>query len=284
MKNSNKYLEDLKGKICVVTGGGGMIGTAIAIELAHLEAEVAILDYKQERCDACAQKLSEKVGKDVTCIVADVLNEEMLRASNDHINNKLGKIDILINCAGGNSLEGTTELEFLSSENLDELEKSFFGLTIDGFRSVFDLNLLGTVLPTMIFSRDMVGRGGAILNVSSMSGFRPLTKVAAYSAAKASINNFTQWLAVHLARAGIRVNAIAPGFFLTTQNEYLLKDKDTGELTERASKIISNTPMERFGDLEDLLGGVLYLISDMSRFVTGTVLPIDGGFGIFSGV
>ncbi len=284
MKVIEKYLEDLKGKVCVITGGGGLIGTAIAVEMARLGMKVAIVDYKQERCDACAEELSNKVGKQVTCIVANVLDKDMLVEGKAHINRHLGKIDILINCAGGNAPEGTTEAEFLTTENIGQLENSFFGMKIEGFRSVLDLNIMGTVLPTLVFAGDMIGRGGVILNISSMSAFRPLTKVPAYSAAKASINNFTQWLAVHLAQVNVRVNAIAPGFVLTSQNEYLLINKDTNEYTPRAKKIINHTPMGRFGDLDVILGGVIYLVSGMSKFVTGVVLPVDGGFGIYSGV
>jgi NAD(P)-dependent dehydrogenase (short-subunit alcohol dehydrogenase family) len=164
------------------------------------------------------------------------------------------------------------------------LNQSFFGIDIEGFRSVLDLNMIGTVLPTLVFAEDMIRRGGVVLNISSMSASRALTKVPAYSAAKASINNFTQWLAVHLAGVNIRVNAIAPGFFLTSQNRYLLIDKETNALTARAKKIIAHTPMNRFGEPDELLGAVVYLISDMSKFVTGVVLPVDGGFGIYSGV
>jgi NAD(P)-dependent dehydrogenase (short-subunit alcohol dehydrogenase family) len=228
--------------------------------------------------------MSRSVGKQVTCIVADVLDKEMLEEGRSQINSELGKIDILVNCAGGNAPEATTDLEFLTEQTAENLSKSFFGIDADGFRSVLDLNLMGSVLPTLVFARDMVGRGGVVLNVSSMSAERPLTKVPAYSAAKASINNFTRWLAVHLAKVNVRVNAIAPGFFLTSQNKFLLLDEKTGEFTPRALKIIDHTPMGRFGELEELLGTVIYLVSDMSNFVTGAVIPVDGGFGAYSGV
>jgi NAD(P)-dependent dehydrogenase (short-subunit alcohol dehydrogenase family) len=284
MKLLEKYLEDLEGKVCVITGGGGLIGTTIAVEMARLGMNVAIVDYKQERCDACAEELSEKVGKHVTCIVADVLDKDMLMEGKAEINHQLGKIDVLINCAGGNAPEGTTEAEFLTPENMNQLENSFFGMKLEGFRSVFDLNIMGTILPTLVFAEDMIGRAGVILNISSLSAFRPLTKVPAYSAAKASINNFTRWLAVHLARVNVRVNALAPGFLLTSQNEYLLINKDTNEFTPRAKKIINQTPQGRFAELDEILGGVIYLVSGMSKFVTGIVLPIDGGFGIYAGV
>jgi NAD(P)-dependent dehydrogenase (short-subunit alcohol dehydrogenase family) len=284
MVELNKYFKDLNRKVAVITGGGGLIGTTIAIELARLGSKVAIVDYKKDRCDACAEEMTNKVGKTVTCVVADVLNREQLEKGKRLINGQLGKIDILINCAGGNAPEATTEVEFLSSEDLGNLEQSFFGMKVEGIRSVFDLNVMGSILPTLVFARDMVDRGGVILNISSMSAFRPLTKVPAYSAAKSSINNFTQWLAVHLAKVKIRVNAVAPGFFLTTQNKYLLLDQKTGEFTPRSKKIIAQTPMGRFGELEEILGTVIYLISDMSKFVTGTVLAVDGGFGAYSGV
>jgi NAD(P)-dependent dehydrogenase (short-subunit alcohol dehydrogenase family) len=284
MEELNKYFKNLQEKVAVITGGGGLIGTAIAIELARLGLKVAIVDYKKDRCDACAEQMSNKVGKAVTCVVADVLNREQLEEGKRLINEQLGEIDILVNCAGGNAPEATTEAEFLSSENIGELEQSFFGMKVEGIRSVFDLNIVGSILPTLVFARDMVDRGGVILSISSMSAFRPLTKVPAYSAAKASINNFTQWLAVHLAKVNIRVNAVAPGFFLTTQNKYLLLDQKTGEFTTRSKKIIAHTPMGRFGELDEIMGTVIYLISDMSKFVTGTVLAVDGGFGAYSGV
>jgi NAD(P)-dependent dehydrogenase (short-subunit alcohol dehydrogenase family) len=284
MENWQKIFQDLIGKVCVITGGGGLIGKAIAIEMARVGAKVAIVDYKKDRCDACADEMSRNVGKQVTCVVADVLNEDMLKKGKQHINQELGKIDILINCAGGNAPEATTELEFLNEQNIDNLRKSFFGINIEGFRSVMDLNMIGSVLPTLVFAEDMIGQGGVVLNISSMSAERPLTKVPAYSAAKASVNNFTQWLAVHLAKVNVRVNALAPGFFLTSQNQYLLLDDKTKEYTARARKIISHTPMGRFGELDELLGTVVYLVSDMSKFVTGAVLPVDGGFGIYSGV
>jgi NAD(P)-dependent dehydrogenase (short-subunit alcohol dehydrogenase family) len=201
------------------------------------------------------------------------------------INEKFGNIDILINGAGGNSPKATTANEFVTPENKDELDGSFFNLDIDGFDKVFSLNFNGTLLPTMVFAKDMVDREeGAILNISSMNAYHPLTKIPAYSAAKSSINNFTEWLAVHFAKVNIRVNAIAPGFFLTNQNRFLLINEATNELTARGEKILNNTPMGKFGEPEDLQGAVLYLLSDISKFVTGTVLAIDGGFNAYSGV
>jgi NAD(P)-dependent dehydrogenase (short-subunit alcohol dehydrogenase family) len=198
---------------------------------------------------------------------------------------KLGNVDILINGAGGNSPKATTKNEFITDENVNSLNDAFFGLELEGFQKVFDLNFLGTLLPTMVFAKEMVERkSGVILNISSMNSFRPLTKIPAYSAAKASINNFTEWLAVHFAKVNVRVNAIAPGFFLTNQNRFLLINEKTNELTPRGKKIIDNTPMGKFGEPEDLIGGTLFLLSDVSGFITGIVLPIDGGFNTYSGV
>ena len=274
-------ISDIKNKVCVVTGGCGVFGNIFSSSLLKAGAKVAIIDYKKGRCEDCAQNLAKKSGEPVLCVVADVLKKETLIEAKKEINDQLGKIDVLINAAGGNSPNATTKDEFFSKENLDN---SFFGLKVEGFRDVFDLNFLGTVLPTMVFAEDMIGRGGSVINISSMNSFRPLTKIPAYSAAKASVNNLTQWLAVHFAKANIRVNAIAPGFFVTKQNEFLLLDENTKELTERGKKIIQNTPMGRFGESKDLVGTLYYLVSDMSAFVTGVVIPVDGGFSAYSGV
>lgn len=275
---------DIKNKVCVITGGCGVFGNIFAAGLIKAGAKVAILDYKKGRCDDCSQRISQEAGLPVLCVVADVLKKDMLFQARKEINEGFGKVDVLINGAGGNSPASTTSDEFVTDKNLNDLSKTFFGLELDGFRSVFDLNFLGTVLPTMIFAEDMLKRGGSVINISSMNSFRPLTKIPAYSAAKASVNNLTQWLAVHFAKANIRVNAIAPGFFVTKQNEFLLIDEETKDLTERGQKIIRNTPMERFGDPGELLGTLYYLISDMSKFVTGVVVPVDGGFSAYSGV
>ena len=276
--------SDIKDKVCVVTGGCGVFGNIFSSALLKAGAKVAIVDYKKGRCDDCAQNLAQKSGKPVLCVVADVLKKETLVDAKKEINDQLGKIDVLVNGAGGNSPGATTKDEFLSNENIEDLSSTFFGLEVEGFREVFDLNFLGTVLPTMVFAEDMIGRGGSVINISSMNSFRPLTKIPAYSAAKASVNNLTQWLAVHFAKANIRVNAIAPGFFVTKQNEFLLLDDQTKELTARGQKIIQNTPMGRFGESEDLVGTLYYLISDMSKFITGVVIPVDGGFSAYSGV
>ncbi len=275
---------DLKNKVCVVTGGCGVFGNIFSSSMLRAGAKVAVIDYKKGRCESCAQNIAQKEGQPVLCVVADVLKKETLLEARKEINKKLGKIDILINAAGGNSPTASTSSEFLSDENLNDPDKTFFGLKIEGFREVFDLNLIGTVLPTMVFAEDMVNRSGSVINISSMNSFRPLTKIPAYSAAKASVNNLTQWLAVHFAKAGIRVNAIAPGFFVTKQNEFLLLDEKTNELTERGDRIIKNTPMGRFGHPEDLIGTLYYLASESSSFVTGVVIPVDGGFNAYSGV
>ena len=276
--------RDLKDKVCVITGGCGVFGNMFAAGLIKMGAKVSIMDYKKGRCEECSIRISQKAGSPVLCAVADVLKKDTLIEAKKEINEKLGKVDVLINAAGGNSPDSTTSDEFINDKNLNELSKTFFGLGVDGFRKVFDLNFLGTVLPTMIFAEDMLERGGSVINISSMNSFRPLTKIPAYSAAKASVNNFTQWLAVHFAQTNVRVNAIAPGFFVTKQNEFLLIDEKTKDLTERGKKIIESTPMGRFGNPKELLGTLYYLVSDMSKFVTGVVIPVDGGFNAYSGV
>jgi NAD(P)-dependent dehydrogenase (short-subunit alcohol dehydrogenase family) len=276
--------NDIKDKVCVLTGGCGVFGSVFSSALINAGAKLAILDYKQGRCESCAQGIAKANGAPVLCAVANVLDKESLQAAKKQINNEFGKIDVLINGAGGNAPTATTKDEFINQDNINDLSKTFFGLDLNGFRSVFDLNFLGTMLPTMVFAEDMLGRGGAVVNISSMNSYRPLTKIPAYSAAKSAINNFTEWLAVHFAKANIRVNAIAPGFFLTNQNRFLLTDEKTGELTARGHKIINNTPMGRFGEPEELNSTLLYLISDQSKFVTGIVIPVDGGFNAYGGV
>ncbi|MGE4287563.1 MAG: SDR family oxidoreductase [Salinivirgaceae bacterium] len=279
--------EDLKGQVCVITGGAGVIGSSIAKDLARLGVKVAIIDRDKERSGVIAQQLLKECacGGVVKGYYADVLDKELLEKAKEQINQELGPINLLINGAGGNSPKASTQLEKIEKANLNELEKSFYGLDAEGFDFVFDLNFKGTLLPTMVFSRDMLELGkGAILNVSSMNSYKPLTKIPAYSAAKAAINNFTQWLAVHLAKTGIRVNAIAPGFFLTSQNEFLLIDEKSGEPTARGKKIIESTPMNRYGEVEELSGTALYLLSNTSKFVTGVCIPVDGGYSAYGGV
>jgi len=272
-----KSLYDFSDHTVLVTGGAGVLGSEIACALVGLNANVVLLDRDQE----LAQKVIERFPKVVkgrgVRVFGDVLKIETLQHANETIKTEFGRVDILINAAGGNHPSATTKPDL-----------SFFDLPLDALRHVGDLNLLGTILPCQVFGRYMAERGeGVILNVSSMNAFRPLTRIPAYSAAKAAVSNFTQWLAVHMAQnysPQIRVNAIAPGFFLTDQNRFLLTDKETGELTPRGQSILSHTPMNRFGSPEDLLGATMWLISPASAFVTGVVLPIDGGFSAFSGV
>jgi NAD(P)-dependent dehydrogenase (short-subunit alcohol dehydrogenase family) len=277
--------DDLKGQVCIITGGAGIIGTAIAKGLATVGVKLAIVDRDQARAIELAGEIEKESGTQARGYEADVLNKESLVKTKKEINKDLGKITLLINGAGGNSPKATTSLEKIEKENLGELEKTFYGLDMEGFDFVFNLNFKGTLLPTMVFSTDMLELGkGAILNISSMNSYKPLTKIPAYSAAKASINNFTQWLAVHLSKTGIRVNAIAPGFFLTNQNRFLMVDEKTGNPTARGRKVMNSTPMERYGEVEELAGTVAYLLSDLSKFVTGVCIPVDGGFSAFGGV
>lgn len=262
-----------------------MLGTSMARGLAGAGVITVILDLDEQ----AALKLSSEISKDLQVrsygFRADVLDRGSLEEVRERIRKDIGEIDLLINGAGGNSPKATTRLEQLTEEHLGQLDDGFFGLELEGFQKVFDLNFTGTLLPSMVFTRDMVARQkGVVLNVSSMNAYKPLTKIPAYSAAKASINNFTQWLAVHFAKVGVRVNAIAPGFFLTNQNRFLLTDELSGALTPRGEKIIANTPMGVFGEPEDLNGTVLYLLSDMSNFITGVCIPVDGGYSAFGGV
>jgi NAD(P)-dependent dehydrogenase (short-subunit alcohol dehydrogenase family) len=282
---ANNSFSDLKGKVCVITGGGGVIGTAIAEALASAGVKVAILDRREDIATSLASELTSKYNTHCIGVACDVLDKEILIKASAMVEEKLGPVDILINGAGGNSPEATTKQEEVNASNLENLDDTFFGLKMEGFHKVFDLNFIGTVLPSMVFGEKMVKRGkGNILNISSMNAYKALTKIPAYSAAKASVNNFTEWLAVHFAKTGVRVNAIAPGFFLTNQNRFLLTDEKTGNLTARGNKIIANTPMGKFGEPEDLQGAVLFLTSDISRFVTGICIPVDGGYNAFGGV
>ncbi len=274
----------IKNKVCVITGGGGIIGTALGLGLAEAGAKVVIVDFNAEKAKEVSDLINSKIPNSTIGVVANVLDKENLVESKKVINEKLGKIDVLINGAGGNSPLATTKDEFINENYLDDLSKTFLGLNIDGFKKVFDLNLIGTVLPSMIYSADLLETKGCIINISSMNAFRPLTKIPAYSAAKAGINNLTEWLAVHFSKAGVRVNAIAPGFFLTDQNRFLLIDETTGVLTARGEKILNGTPMGRFGTPDELVGTLLYLVSDLSKFVSGVIIPVDGGFNAYSGV
>ncbi|WP_413377446.1 SDR family oxidoreductase [Alkalihalobacillus sp. 1P02AB] len=277
--------KSLAGKVAVVTGGSGVLCQAMAKELAHQGMKIAILNRNKEKGQEVAAEI-ESVGGTAISISCDVLKEESVLAASEVVLKELGPCNLLINGAGGNHTDAITQTETYSVGDLENSEiKSFFDLTIAGFDSVFKLNLLGTVIPTQIFAKQMLNqKGAAVINLSSMSAPSPMTKVPAYSAAKAGIDNFTQWLAVHFAEAGIRVNAIAPGFFLTEQNRHLLTNED-GSLTERANKIITHTPQGRFGVPEDLLGTLLWLADkESSGFVTGITVPVDGGFMAYSGV
>lgn len=277
--------SDLKDKVCVITGGAGVLGNAICEGLASAGIKIAILDINLKAAEEAALSLQERYKTTCLGIQANVLDKLSLENARGMINTHLGKVDFLINGAGGNNPKATTQVEQMVPDDIKNLDKTFFGLEQNGFDKVFELNFTGTLLPTMVFAEDMLFKQkGVILNISSMNSYRPLTKIPAYSAAKASINNFTQWLAVHLAKVGIRVNAIAPGFFLTNQNRFLLTDEKTGEATPRGLKIISNTPMGKYGQPEDLQGAVLYLLSDLSKFVTGIVVPVDGGYSAYGGV
>jgi NAD(P)-dependent dehydrogenase (short-subunit alcohol dehydrogenase family) len=272
-----KSLYDFSDCTVLITGGAGVLGSEIACALVGFNANVVILDRDQELAQKAIERFPKVVKGRAVHVYGDVLDKETLFQANETVRAEFGAVDILINAAGGNHPSATTRPDL-----------SFFDLPLDALRHVGDLNLLGTVLPCQVFGRGMAECGeGVILNISSMNAFRPLTRIPAYSAAKAAINNFTQWLAVHMAQnysPRIRVNAIAPGFFLTEQNRFLLTDKDSGELTARGQSILAHTPMNRFGTPEDLLGATMWLISPASAFVTGAVLPIDGGFSAFSGV
>lgn len=277
--------SEFAGKVAVVTGGGGVLCSTLAKALSNQGAKIAILDLKAETAERVASEIND-LGGNAIGVACNVLEAESLKAAHAKVLELLGPCDILINGAGGNHPKGTTSKNYLFPEDLESTEeglKTFFDLDTDGIKFVFDLNFIGTLLPTQVFARDMVGRNGSIINISSMNAFTPLTKIPAYSGAKAAVSNFTQWLAVHFSKVNIRVNALAPGFFLTDQNRTLLTNAD-GSLTERGNTIISHTPMSRFGTPDDLTGTLLWLCGEGSAFVTGVVIPIDGGFSAFSGV
>jgi NAD(P)-dependent dehydrogenase (short-subunit alcohol dehydrogenase family) len=267
---------DVSGKVVAITGAGGVLCGTMAKMLAQAGARLAVLDLNEAAANRIADEIKNEKGMALG-IKCNVLDKDSLLAAHQKIISGLGAVDVLINGAGGNKKEASTSTQM-----------SFFDMPADAIRFVFDLNFIGTLLPSQVFGKSMAERGtGIILNISSMNAFRPLTKIAAYSAAKAAISNFTQWLAVHMCQnysKNIRVNAIAPGFFLTEQNRFLLTDEKTGELTARGKAIIDHTPMGRFGQADELVGTTLWLLSDAAKFVTGIVVPVDGGFSAFSGV
>jgi NAD(P)-dependent dehydrogenase (short-subunit alcohol dehydrogenase family) len=274
---------DLTGKVAALTGGGGELCGAMAEALGLMDVKVAVLDIDLEKAKARSHTINHSGGtaKSFQC---DVLNTDQIRDCYEEIRRLWGPPDFLINGAGGNNPRGSTSDEFFDPEKLPGPEtQSFYDLNPSGFRQVFDLNFMSIFLVTQVFSRGMVEKGkGSIVNISSMSAFTPLTKVAAYSAAKAAVSNFTRWLAVHFSRTGLRVNALAPGFFMTEQMKFLNIDQKTGELLPRAHKVIAHTPLGRFGEPDDLIGTLIWLLSDASSFATGVVVPVDGGFSSYA--
>ena len=276
---------DLSGKVAVVTGGGGVLCSAFAKAIALSGAKVAVLDLNQE----AAKKVADEIvldGGEAIGISANVLDKQSLNDAKKIVNDTFGKVDILINGAGGNNPKGSTTNDYFDPKDLDDPDvKTFFDLDPDGVGFVFNLNFLGTLLPTQVFAIDLKDqKDAAIINISSMNAFTPLTRIPAYSGAKAAISNFTQWLAVHFSKVGLRVNAIAPGFFATSQNRALLF-AEIGNYSDRSKKILSQTPMDRFGEPEELLGTLLWLLEPKaSGFVNGVVIPVDGGFSAYSGV
>ena len=272
------YKIDLSDKVAVVTGAGGVLMSEFAKALAACGAKVALLDINE----AAAKQVADEIGENAVAIATNCLEKASIVKAKEIVAKKFGKVNLLINGAGGNNPKATCDNEYMTPNT--EGVKTFFDLDESGLKFVFDLNITSAFLVTQVFAEDMVKTGGNIINISSMNAFRPLTKIPAYSAAKAGISNFTEWLAVHFAPCGIRVNAIAPGFFVTNQNRALLYNED-GTPTARTGKILAGTPQKRFGEVSDLLGTLLFLASDeASGFVTGTVIPVDGGFNAYSGV
>ena len=272
---------DLSGKVAVITGAGGVLCSSFSKALAECGAKIALLDINEAAAQKVADEITQAGGTPIAG-AANCLEAESLQQAHEVVLEKLGACDILINGAGGNNPRGTTDDEQFDAKV--EGLKTFFDLDPAGVRFVFDLNVIAALMTTQVFAKDMIGRGGNILNISSMNAFRPLTKIPAYSAAKSAVSNLTQWLAVHFSKVGVRVNAIAPGFFVTDQNRALLYDAD-GRPTPRTDKILAHTPMNRFGEPSDLIGTLLYLCdANASGFVNGTVIPVDGGFAAYSGV
>lgn len=273
-------------KTIVLTGAGGVLCSTMAMALAKKGNKIAVLDLREEAANEVAAEI-KSAGGEAIGVAANVLEKSSLEKAKKIVNDAFGKVDILVNGAGGNHPLGTTSNPFFEIEDLKNTTegfKTFFDLDPKGIEFTFNLNFLGSLIPTQVFATDMIGRKGcSVLNISSMNAYTPLTKIPAYSGAKAAISNFTQWLAVHFSKVGIRVNALAPGFFLTDQNRTLLTNED-GSLTQRGQQIIDQTPMGRYGTPEDLISSTLYLLDDASAFVTGIVIPIDGGFSAYSGV
>ena len=270
---------DLNNKVAVITGAGGVLMSEFARALANCGAKVALLDINAE----AVAKVAEEIGANAIAVPCNCLDKNSITAAYETVKTELGTVDILINGAGGNNPRATCDNETMTPDLSDEV-KSFFDLEESGLKFVFDLNITSAFLVTQVFAKDMVKNGGNIINISSMNAFRPLTKIPAYSAAKAGISNFTQWMAVHFAPCNIRVNAIAPGFFVTNQNRALLFDAE-GNPTARTQKILAATPQRRFGEVSDLIGTLLWLANDdASGFVTGVIVPVDGGFSAYSGV
>ena len=276
--------SDLSGKVAVVTGGGGILCGVMAKALAAAGVKIAVVSLHQESSQKTADAIAAEGGT-AFAYGCNVVEKDQVEAVHQQILTDLGPCDILVNGAGGNNAKAQTQKEYFEPGDIDADTVSFFDLDKGGMEFVFNLNFIGTLIPTQVFAKDMIGKEGCcIINVSSMNAFTPLTKIPAYSGAKAAVSNFTQWLAVHFSKVGIRVNAIAPGFFLTNQNRGLLLNED-GSPTARAEKILNSTPMERMGEAEELIGATLFLANDKaSSFVTGVVLPIDGGFSAYSGV
>ena len=275
---------DLKDKVIVVTGAGGVLCSMFAKALAQAGGKVALLDRNIESATNFAKEI-EAEGNIAKAYQINVLDKNSLEEAHQAVLRDLGPCDILINGAGGNNAKAQTDNEYFEVGDLDKEIKTFFDLDQEGVEAVFNLNFIGTLLPTQVFAQDMIGKKGcSIINISSMNAYTPLTKIPAYSGAKAAVSNFTQWLAVHFSKVGIRVNGIAPGFFVTKQNKDLLFNAD-GTPTARTGKILAATPMDRFGEAEELIGTLLFLLSeDAASFITGVVIPVDGGFSAYSGV